>query len=137
MVEGGCCVGKYGSYRKDCCPAYGKICNRCGKQNHFATKCKSAGQGSRPDANVHEFEIGTLRVCTTSTSNKEKALVTMTIGENKIPVQFKTDSGAECNVMTAKNYVEATGDPNCENLSDYMYNASKEEMLLEMERTTA
>ena len=37
-VECGNCRGKHGSYRKVHCPAYGKTCTRCGKQNHFAHK---------------------------------------------------------------------------------------------------
>ena len=69
-----------------------------------------------------------------STSNKEKALTTMTVGENKIAVQFQIDSGAECNVLSAKVYVEATSDPNYKNLqptkaSVIRYNSSEEEII--------
>ena len=31
------------------CPAQGKTCNICGKQNHFAAVCRSKQQGKRDD----------------------------------------------------------------------------------------
>ena len=33
------------SHNKGKCPAYGKVCNRCGRKNHFESKCRSS-QGS-------------------------------------------------------------------------------------------
>ena len=42
-------------FRKDKCPAYGKTCSKCGKDNHFASKCPVTGKmksheksGARP-----------------------------------------------------------------------------------------
>ena len=37
------CGQKHEYYKRDLCPAYGKICNKCHKPNHFASKCRSAG----------------------------------------------------------------------------------------------
>lgn len=34
------CDRKYPK-QKELCPAYGKICGKCGKPNHFATVCRS------------------------------------------------------------------------------------------------
>ena len=130
-VECGHCGGKHGSYRKLHFSAYGKTCSRCGKQNHFAYKCKGYGQRSRPGANVREFEIGMLLVYTSSTSSEKQAVVTMMLAPNNVPFQFQIDSGAECNVLPSDIYVEVTGDPNYEHLqptkaSAIMYNGTRE-----------
>ena len=130
-VECGHYGGKHDSYRKVHCPAYGKTFSRYGKQNHFAHKCKGYGQRSRPGANVREFQIGILRVYTSSTSSEKQAVVTMMLAPNNVPVQFQFDSGAECNVLPSDIYVEVTGDPNYEHLqptkaSVMMYNGARE-----------
>ena len=69
-------------YRKVHCPAYGKTCSHCGKQNHLAHKCQGYGQRSRPSANVREFEIGMLRVHTSSTSSEKQAVVIRMLAPN-------------------------------------------------------
>ena len=33
--------GRRHEYHKELCPAYGKVCNKCLKPNHFAVKCRS------------------------------------------------------------------------------------------------
>ena len=35
------------SHDKGDCPAYGKTCNRCGRKNHFAKKCKQTDKDSK------------------------------------------------------------------------------------------
>ena len=34
------------SHDKGQCPAYGKICNNCGRKNHFESKCQSASRSN-------------------------------------------------------------------------------------------
>ena len=34
-------------HTKELCPLYGKTCNKCQKQNHFAVKCQSKVRGSQ------------------------------------------------------------------------------------------
>ena len=80
---------------------------------------------------MREFEIGMLRVYTSSTSSEKQAVVTMMLAPNNVPVQFQIDSGAECNVLPSDVYVEVTGDPNYEHLqptkaSIIMYNGARE-----------
>ena len=42
------CCGYCGcSHEKGNCPAYGKICNKCGMKNHFAKKCKQSDSDSK------------------------------------------------------------------------------------------
>lgn len=36
--------GRKHERHKSKCPAYGKKCKKCGKENHFAVKCKSRGE---------------------------------------------------------------------------------------------
>ena len=36
------------SHNKGKCPAFGKVCNRCGCKNHFESKCRSS-QGSNSE----------------------------------------------------------------------------------------
>ena len=33
--------GREHKMKKEYCPAYGKKCNKCGRFNHFSSKCKS------------------------------------------------------------------------------------------------
>ena len=35
------------SHERGSCPAYGKTCNRCGRKNHFANKCKQTDNDSK------------------------------------------------------------------------------------------
>ena len=35
------CGRRHELYKRESCPAYGKTCNKCHKQNHFAAKCCS------------------------------------------------------------------------------------------------
>ena len=35
------CGRKHKHYKRELCPAFGKVCNKCHKLNHFAIKCRS------------------------------------------------------------------------------------------------
>ena len=39
--ECGNCGRKHEQHKRELCPAYGKVCNKCLKPNHFAMKCRS------------------------------------------------------------------------------------------------
>ena len=39
------------------CPAYGKVCSKCSKQNHFAAVCRSKTDQSAPVLNIEDQEI--------------------------------------------------------------------------------
>ena len=53
--EGKYC-GRVHEFRKENCPAYGKICDQCGKQNNFARQCL---QQSVRTVELEEFEVYT------------------------------------------------------------------------------
>ena len=38
--------GRRESHAKTCCPAYGKTCNKCGKQNHFVKVCRTMSRST-------------------------------------------------------------------------------------------
>lgn len=100
---------------KQKCPAFGKKCKKCGKENHFAVKCKASQQaGEKKTKRVHvaatendesdEFE----EVCSVTAKRKDNVNVvdkqdstqlfaSMLLG-NKT-VKFQIDSGATCNII--------------------------------------
>lgn len=92
------------------CPAFGKLCNNCGKTGHFATVCLSgsqqpAGQRARAPstrrkgaANTEEVFLGEVSKADTLEPWFIAALV------NSCPVHFKVDTGADVSVIPASQY---------------------------------
>ena len=80
------------------CPAVGKTCKKCGKQNHFAKVCKSVLNTHPVD--THDLYVGSVeqdRNVDTVSSTEEEWNITVEIF-NK-PLKFKLDTGAKCNVL--------------------------------------
>ena len=69
------------------CPAYGAKCQKCGKPNHFAAKCKSKARKLRVYY-VEEDE---------ASSDNDYTINTVT--------------HAPCNILSLKQYVQAMGNP--------------------------
>ena len=83
---------------KSKCPAVGKACKKCGKQNHFAKVCKSVLKTHSLDA--HELYVGAVeqeKEINSVNSTEEEWNITVEI-YNK-PLKFKLDTGAKCNVL--------------------------------------
>ena len=111
------CSGEHG-WKKEYCPAFGKICEHCGKRNHFVAMClrrKHAGKRdytTKPHVNtvsnayddilcVDYDANGHLRIHTVSKSQyKPKIFAHITLSDQKITMQ--NDSGASCNVLPEK-----------------------------------
>jgi len=97
------------------CPAYGKICKKCGKKNHFANVCRSspskrmneiaAQNSSEVLANSDEFfRIGSL---VSSDNSKSKVTEHLMVQDNdsvKYKIAFTLDTGAEVNVLPKKYF---------------------------------
>ena len=95
------------------CPVVGKECYRCGKANHFASKCRSnppkvhtvneSATESDTDSDQGEhFYIGEI-----SASRKQDevfVLVKLSTGSKAKAVSFKLDMGAQVNVLPLKLY---------------------------------
>ena len=90
------------------CPAYGKMCARCKKMDHFRKVC-----WSKKDHVVHELEVEgvqeTLDVGIETVNigsvhlNRNQSLITAHLeiqaGENIIEIPYKIDTGSEGNIM--------------------------------------
>jgi hypothetical protein len=99
--------GTQHAFRKEVCPAYGKICSSCGKGNHFARVCQSsrrvhaANIASNPDSSDDDFFIGTIKT-QQQTAIVHAVGVDEWISELEIngqAVKVKLDTGAKCNVI--------------------------------------
>ena len=100
---------------KNKCPAYGKKCKKCGKENHFAVKCKTKQEkdkGKRvhnvteQDSEQYEdiMTVTTTEILTVTgkeaSNDKTKnsqLFAGMLIGKEL--VKFQIDCGASCNVI--------------------------------------
>ena len=105
---------------KEECPAWGKVCAKCKKHNHFKIKC-SKSQTTQPRQvrkEVHsvqesddmdcDFQIYTVRTVSSIKLNDEQT-VTLRISP-KSAIRFQIDCGADCNVLPVHVYKAATGD---------------------------
>lgn len=100
---------KYCPYEhvKGKCPAYGKVCRKCNRKNHFSSKCLSKGiqsienDGDDLDQNVNTLFIGAVGTDGLTTSKRQSWLVELKLGERSSGVtSFKVDTGAETNTIT-------------------------------------
>lgn len=106
--------GKTHERNKLKCPAYGKSCKKCGKENHFAVKCRSTLEKIKTTRKVHhvtdqdseeEYEdvmSVTTRGRQTIEDRNEKAkhsqlFAGMLVGREL--VRFQIDCGATCNII--------------------------------------
>ena len=97
-----------GSHVPRQCPAYGKMCARCGKKGHFKMVCRS-----RRGHAVHEVGIEMAQepeeegIETVSINsiylNKNRSLITAhlerQVGKTTLQVPYKIDTGSEGNLM--------------------------------------
>lgn len=100
---------KYCSYDhvKGKCPAYGKICRKCGKKNNFPNRCLSRGIRSvengdnNLDQPVNILFIGTVGTDGSYKSKTRSWSIELNIGKECIDnFSFKVDTGAEVNTIT-------------------------------------
>ena len=130
------CGGMH-EYNKQKCPAYGKICRKCQKQNHFAAVCRSkkparinnieylSYSSDYDEINMvskDEEKSNTKQLGTKSFSKRLYAIIT--IGNQ--PVNFQLDSGATCNVISLPTLQRCLGKVNLENTTRVlgMYNCA-------------
>ncbi|XP_055914083.1 uncharacterized protein K02A2.6-like [Eupeodes corollae] len=96
------------------CPAFNKVCNKCGKKGHLATVCKT--RTKKRDRKVHEIKNETTSDSEDSDNN---SLLVLSVDTNKDDknnymeeimienkkVNVKLDTGAQCNVLP-KNVID-------------------------------
>ena len=85
-------------------------CRKCGKMNHFQSKCKLHRYVKQIQAAVcsSEYNVGTLSVF--SVGNRRRAMTILNLGDSGVPVPFQIDSGSECCVLPRHEYMRVTGD---------------------------
>ena len=97
------CGGTHALERK-LCPASGQKCKKCGKEGHFAVKCRSKSE----DAQVHMVEQEEVFYIH-SISGKDQALVSLTLN-GSASVTFQIDTGSSANILPLQDYIRATKD---------------------------
>ena len=124
--------GKSHERKKEMCPAYGRVCNKCKKKNHLAVKCQSQGEKrgfKKPgfQTKVHTLEPSTsseeLSSVTFSSEDVNTTDATDTNPASNSPypskiyaameiegkmVKMQVDSGASCNVLPKRYLPEGT-----------------------------
>ncbi len=99
------CGRKHERYKRELCPAYGKTCNKCHKQNHFAAKCRSTEQSVKTIDDSDEI----YQTQAAGTSMDDSQFVTLKL-ESGNYLRFQVDTGAQCNVVPLELYKKATKD---------------------------
>ena len=94
-------------YKRELCPAFGKVCNKSHKPNHFAIKCQS----KQPKRSVKAIDEGEeiYQTQISKISVDDSQLVTLKL-ETGNYLHFQLDTGAQCNVMPLELYRKATKD---------------------------
>ena len=102
------CGQKHKLRKRELCPAFGKLCNRCNKPNHFANKCRNTAVRSSVrtiDGNVDEvFPTQIVAV-----ELDDSQFVTLKLASRNF-LRFQVDMGARCNVIPLALYRQATKD---------------------------
>ena len=85
-------------HRSPRCPAMGKTCQKCGRQNHFARMCRTGRQiqvlsyDESEEDDAYEQHVGLLD------AHREDAWYA-SVKVNGAPTKFKLDTGAEVNLI--------------------------------------
>ena len=103
------CGRKHESKRK-ACPAWGKKCIKCGRENHFARKCPLSSTSNKVSLLEEESELPVFQVFKVSANqSSDSSLVTLKLLSGNF-IRFEIDTGACCNVLPIHIYKKATGE---------------------------
>lgn len=83
------------------CPAYGKPCNNCAMQNHFAIVCRQPKQTAnkhRQVSTIESIESNIAYIGSLTTGNNFDFIQQIIV--NNHPINFKLDTGAQVNVLS-------------------------------------
>ena len=105
-VQAGEChfCGNAHDFKKELCPAYGKRCNKCGKDNHFAKRCQQKSLQQKKVNTVEESsedDVYILHEVSLVQSGAHRFL-TLRVRKSGNFMKFLLDTSAECNVVPLK-----------------------------------
>lgn len=100
------CKFSTASHDKENCPAYGATCHKCNGRNHYARCCFKSKNGTEERrvryVEVEEHESNELLegLYIEEIQGSTRRNIQSDLLVNDIPVSFKLDTGAECNVIS-------------------------------------
>ena len=101
------CGHKHELYKRELCPAFGKMCNKCHKPNHLAAKCRS--KTTKRSVRVVDESEDVYQTQISEISIDDSQLVMLKLGSGKY-LRFQVDTGAQCNVVPLELYKKVTMD---------------------------
>jgi len=111
-----CCqnCGRIHEWRN--CPAYGKVCHKCHKKNHFEKMCRQKDvntleHASQSDTDSEDLEFFMGAISTQQTKGKDWMSNVKVNGQE---ILFKLDTGAQTNVIPLAEYNKLINKPKIE-----------------------
>ena len=96
------------------CPAIGQECLKCGKRNHFASRCKSKEVKATDLEDEEAGEMYQIEVAAVKLDDSQ--LVTLKLESGNF-IRFQPDTGAQCNVLPLQVYRKASKDEKLEKVN--------------------
>ncbi|KAK7107438.1 hypothetical protein V1264_015748 [Littorina saxatilis] len=96
--------GRSHERKKTSCPAWGKVCSKCSRRNHFSIKCRSVN-AIEANGSTENEERDQQYLAAVTSKNKQRVTALMRI--NDCEVRFQLDSAADVNTICAR-YVKKT-----------------------------
>jgi hypothetical protein len=100
------------------CPVKGRTCNACGKQNHFASVCRSKNFKKKVHAVSGENELVTdycgdnngtdycIDMVNMLSNSPDRAFTQTEVGPSRIPIRLKIDIGSSAVVLPLHDYIK-------------------------------
>ena len=105
------CERRHQFHQRASCPAFGKICNKCGEPYHFAAQCRSNTSGSHKSVKAiddeNSDEVFPTEISAVGVDDSQIVTVRLDSGNY---LRFQVDTGAQCNVVPLQLYQQAAKD---------------------------
>ena len=103
--------GRRRESKREACPAWGKQCVKCGKENHFARKCPLSSTSNKVSLLEEEDELPVFQVFKVSANqSSDSSLVTLKVRIYRVETSFVSKLIPERVVLPVHIYNNATGD---------------------------
>ena len=99
-----CFCGRKHRSKRQACPAWGKKCIKCGRENHFARKCPLSSTSNKVSLLEEESELPVFQVFKVSANqSSDSNLVTLKVLSGNF-IHFETETGVHCTVLSIHIY---------------------------------